>query len=195
MAERFHRARVAFAVGAYSEFLALVIGLVEAALQQAVHTEVGIDYHHDDPRARAERGRQIAERPALQAFLDTRPPENGRPFDYLQSNAKAMRACLEFALPAAEAGGPDESTRTARIRRLLEIQGWLGKSLQPMRNRGIHQDGGASREGIERAYAEVAGARGDLIADLSELATLAGAATGEWALEAVREALRSQLGK
>lgn len=128
LGERFHRARVAYRTGAYSEFLTLMVGLQEAVLQSLALAELGIDYRDDNRSAREARQKQIDERTGLRDHLRARPTPPGRPLDYANSTRLVIRACLQYLLNAPT-GNPEGLSltpeRKADLQELLAIEGRL----------------------------------------------------------------------
>lgn len=198
LGERFHRARVAHTTGAYSEFLTLMVGLQEGILQAVALQELGIDYREDNKGARKNRERQFAERPGLRDYLLAQPTPGGRPIEYTSSTRLVLRACAQFVLRAAtdHPERPELSPeRRADLEALLAIEERLEGTLIGLRNAAVHRDGGASRQRLDDAYNPPHYARADLLTDLERLTRLAGGRVDHWALEVVRDTIRSALGR
>lgn len=196
LGERYHRARVAYGTGAYSEFLALLVALEEASLREIIAAELGIDFSEDNPRAQERRKRQVAERPDLAAFLATKTID-GKPLNYVTSNRFSMEAVLDYliqiARPETGDGGLDD-TRRAELIAVREILKRVDEGPAAGRNRSVHGDGGASLQLIDTAYNPSSKARRDLIVDLRQITTAAGGRVDDWAVDLAREMLLRELG-
>ncbi|MBX6770618.1 MAG: hypothetical protein IRY83_02745 [Chloroflexi bacterium] len=196
LAELYHKARVCYQNGAYKEFLVFLFALDEYALQEVIRRELGIDMSGDDWKDQERRRKQVAERPELRAFLETRQTDSGEPLRYERATRVALGAYLDFLIerPPAETGVPQE--RAAELKELRQIDRQLNAPpLARLRNRAVHGTGGASREVITAAYREAAGSERDLLADLEALARIAGGQTTKWRLDTLREYIRDQLGE
>jgi hypothetical protein len=196
LGERYHRARVAFETGAYSEFLVWAFALQEAALHDLVANHLGIDYTLDSDDARDRRRRQVSENPGLRSYLDAQRIGKDRdPLDWSRATVPAMLACLRYLVDGpptirdAVAGPSGRSELEDAQAILLRID----RQLSASRNRSVHGAGGASRQLIDDAYNPPGSDRRDLLADLAILARLAGGKIDDWAVERARVELIRRL--
>ncbi len=193
LGERFHRARVAYAGHAYSEFLTLLVALEEAALREIARRELGIDVDEDTPKARERRRRQVAERPDLQRFLEAKMVD-GQPLDYTRANRAALLAYLEYlARPGAPAPTGEAGSPSADLAEVYRLVTRVDRGPAAARNRSVHRDGGASRAQIEALYNPPDQERRDLIDDLRTLTCRASGRVDDWALDQIRATLLARL--
>ncbi|HLH74455.1 MAG TPA: hypothetical protein VKX96_14290, partial [Chloroflexota bacterium] len=117
--------------------------------------------------------------------------------DYVQSNRYSMLAVLEYVVgPGREDPEiPTSHEERTKIAEALAIEKRLADRLGPLRNRAVHEAGGASCEMIKDKYSLQGQAQVDLLGDLEKLTRLAGGVVDGWGIERVRQALQRTLGE